>query len=320
MLSEVQKVFAIAFALLLLNYLLSIAYSTWRNRSINRTEGFEDAQTLYTWEDKVDLIYDDFYAKTYDQLTQNITQTKGKTDMSVEVWRKEGTDPSSWTILDAGSGTGVGCIALAKRGVGSIIGIDVSPAMIKHAETIVIPKSTLSEKQKDSIHFRKDTLLNPSACSPGEVHHTMCQYFTFYYLEDKEAFLRNVYLWTKPGGSLHLEVVNKHKFDPVLESANPILGFSLQKYHEERLKKSKVSFDTFDYEAEFLLTDPQAEFRETFRFKNNRVRRQKHMFIMPDIEQITKTAQAVGWKYEGYLDLVSIGFEYGYILMFKKTA
>lgn len=299
-----------------------ITYNTWReNLYASTTEGFEDkdAESLYTWEDKVELIYDDFYAKTYDQLTQNVIQTKGKTDMSVEVWRKDGTQPSSWTILDAGSGTGVGCIALAKHGIGNIIGIDISPAMIKHAETIVIPKSTLTDQQKDAIHFRKDTLMNPSACSPGEINHTMCQYFTFYYLQDKEEFLRNVYLWTKPGGSLHLEVVNKHKFDPVLESANPILGFSLQKYHEDRLKKSKVSFDMFDYEAEFLLTDPQAEFRETFRFKkNNRVRRQKHVFTMPDIEQIVKTAQAVGWKYEGYLDLVSIGFEYGYILMLTK--
>jgi hypothetical protein len=68
-----------------------------------------------------------------------------------------------------------------------------------------------------------------------------------------------------------------------------------------------------------MLTDPKAEFRETFRFKDTKkVRRQKHVFIMPEIKEITQLAQTVGWKYEGYIDLMSIGFEYGYVLMFKK--
>jgi hypothetical protein len=42
------------------------------------------------------------------------------------------------------------------------------------------------------------------------------------------------------------------------------------------------------------------------------------MFIMPEIKEITKLGLTVGWQYVGYVDLTSIGFEYGYILMFKK--
>jgi hypothetical protein len=42
-------------------------------------------------------------------------------------------------------------------------------------------------------------------------------------------------------------------------------------------------FDKFDYEAEFELEDPKAEFRETFRFKDGSVRRQKHSLLMPSI-------------------------------------
>jgi hypothetical protein len=39
---------------------------------------------------------------------------------------------------------------------------------------------------------------------------------------------------------------------------------------------------------------------------------------MPEIKEITQLAQTVGWKYEGYIDLTALGFEYAYILMFKK--
>jgi hypothetical protein len=105
----------------------------------------------------------------------------------------------------------------------------------------------------------------------------------------------------------------------VLESASPFLGFSVQKYSKERVMKSSVTFDKFVYQAEFSLSgDPKAEFYETFRFKNGHVRRQKHTFIMPTIEQIVQMGKRAGWKYVGYQDLNPIGFEYGYILMFEK--
>ena len=323
-LTEVQWILALGFILLAIQYIGYIIYDNWVI-NLPTQEGFEDKKkendkdSLYTWETDPLIYYDDFYAKTYDQLTQNVSQTKAKIDLSIEVWKKSNNDPSTWTVLDAGCGTGIALVALAKQNVGNVIGIDISSSMLRQANDIVIPQSTLSEEQKKHIQTRKDTLLNPSACSPGEVHHTVCQYFTVYYLEDKEAFFRNVYLWTKPGGSFHLEVVNKHKFDPILESANPILGFSLQKYAKDRIKKSKVTFNTFDYEAEFSLIDPKAEFRETFRFKNGKVRRQKHIFSMPSTEEITRLAVSCGWKYEGYLDLISVGFEYAYTLMFKKV-
>jgi hypothetical protein len=86
----------------------------------------------------------------------------------------------------------------------------------------------------------------------------------------------------KPGGSLAIEVVNKYKFDPVLDSSNPWVGVSPQNYVKERLKTSKAVFDKFEYEATFELDDPKAEFRETFRFKDGSVRRQKHRMTMPN--------------------------------------
>jgi hypothetical protein len=144
-------------------------------------------------------------------------------------------------------------------------------------------------------------------------------YFTIYYFNDKETVFRNLFFWTKPGGRLVVHVVNKHKFDPMLESAAPWLGFSLQKYSESRIKKSEVVFNKFKYVGEFDLEDPQAEFRETFRFNDGKVRRQRHSFRMEDMTQIVEFATKAGWDYLGYADLGPISLEYMYHLHFRHA-
>ena len=74
--------------------------------------------------------------------------------------------------------------------------------------------------------------------------------------------------------------------------------------------------DKFSYEAEFDLQDPQAEFREVFRFADKSIRRQRHTMNMRDINEIVQFAQTAGWNYNGFIDLITAGFEYAYVLMF----
>ena len=274
--------------------------------------------SLYTWTTDPQLIYDEFYAGVYDQLSNQVQRSQAKVALLSSIWKKGSPNMKEWSVLDAGCGTGHATAAFAKLNAGRTVGIDSSAAMIRNAETVVLPASKLTDEQKQTIQWRVDTLVNPSACAAGEFTHVVCLYFTFYYLKDQEEFFRHMNMWTKQGGKLVVEVVNKHKFDPILESASPFLGFSLQKYTQERIRKSKVTFDKFDYEAEFMLTDPKAEFYETFRFKNNHIRRQKHQFLMPDIKDIIEMGKRAGWTYKGYQDLNPLGFEYGYLLLFEK--
>ncbi len=262
-------------------------------------------------------LYDEFYASIYDQLTQNMRMSQQKVLWIVNEWKKTGVDLKYVDVLDAGCGTGAASVAMAKMDVRSVLAVDKSEAMLKQAETVTVLKSTLTEAQKKTITFRKGDLLNPSAVGGGAVTHAICLYFTIYYLPDKEAFFRNMFLWVKPGGELVVEVVNKYKFDPMLDSASPWVGFSLQKYSKERVTESKVTFNKFEYSAKFDLQDPGAEFRETFRFKDGSVRRQRHRFTMPSIEEITKSAQTAGWAYTKFLDQTLIGFEYSYLLFFR---
>lgn len=281
-------------------------------------KGVDGDNSLYTWTTDSQLIYDDFYAGIYDQLSNQADRTAAKLAYCVNQWKKDSPTLKEWAVLDAGCGTGHATGTLAKVGVGRVVGMDNAPAMIRQAERVVIPSLKLNDQQQQAIRWKQDSLVNPGAANPAEFTHAVCMYFTFYYLQNQEEFFRHMNHWIKPGGKLVVEVVNKHKFDPILESASPFLAFSLQKYSKERIRKSKVAFDKFDYEAEFVLTDPKAEFYETFRFKNNHVRRQKHVFHMLNISEIVEMGKRGGWHYQGYQDLQPVGFEYGYLLFFEK--
>ena len=252
-----------------------------------------------------DELYDSFYASIYDQLVQSSVRTQAEIGLLLHVWTAGGAQIEKMSFLDVGCGTGIAVTALAKMNAARVVGLDKSAAMI-------------TDDQKKRIELKEADVLNPSALGGAEITHATMFYFTVYYLRDMEAAFRNLYLWVKPGGKLAIEVVNKHKFDPMLESAAPWLAFSLQKYSKERVTKSKVTFNKFEYDAHFDLDESgdSSEFRETFRFKDGKVRRQRHKLQMPDIKEIVKLAQVAGWKYDNNIDLTPIGFEYAYLLMF----
>jgi SAM-dependent methyltransferase len=230
------------------------------------------------------------------------------------------TSKDQLIILDAGCGIGIGTAAFAKQGAKTVVGIDKSQAMLRYAKGTTIPNTTLTDLEKQDIEFRQFDIIGPGAAAAAEFTDAVLLYFTIYYFKDLDTLFRNLALWVKPGGNLAIEVVNKYKFEPILDSSNPWVGFSPQKYSKERLTKSKVVFDKFDYEAEFDLEDPKAEFRETFRFKDGSTRRQKHTLYMPNMPDIIKKAQNNGWTYTKYVDLMPVSFPYGYLLFFSRNA
>jgi 2-polyprenyl-3-methyl-5-hydroxy-6-metoxy-1,4-benzoquinol methylase len=323
---ELTTILLIFFSLLILNYIVNVAWSRLSVRSwegqipegftdVSGSEGTMASLTETRWIPSPEL-FDSFYAQVYDQLFQGSTRLQAETGLALHAFKSNGTSLKEMRILDAGCGTGIVSTALAKMNVAKVIGVDVSVAMIDRAKKVTLPESTLTPEQKAVIEFRNSDLLNPSSLAPGEVTNAIVFYFVIYYLHDLDAFFRNMFVWVKPGGMIAVEAVNKYKFDPMLDSAAPWVGFSLQKYSKDRITDSKVTFDKFTYEGKFDLIDPVAEFRETFRFKDGSVRRQKHTLYMPSIEEIVKIAKAAGWQYKSYVDLTSIGFEYAYLLLF----
>jgi hypothetical protein len=139
-----------------------------------------------------------------------------------------------------------------------------------------------------------------------------------YYFKELDVLFKNLAFWIKPGGGLIIEVVNKHKFEPVPDVANPWIAVSPQKHTKERITTSAATFDKFDYSTEFVLEGNDAEFKETFKFSDGKVRRQKHTLYMPSITKIVSAATDQGFGYDKYMDLQILGFNYGYLLFFTR--
>ncbi len=284
-------------------------------------EGFENPtaadESKYDWLNNSQL-YDPFYAGVYDQLVQGSGRNQAEVGLLLAKWATKDKPIKSLSVLDVGCGTGIAALAFAKAGCHKVVGMDRSKAMIEYAEKTNTARSILNSEQKGVVQWHQEDALNPQANPQHSFDAASLLYFTVYYIRDLEKLFSNLNLWVRPGGNLAVQVVNKYKFDPLLDSASPFV-FSVQKYSKERVTKSKVEFDKFNYEAEFNL-DPdnenQAEFRETFRFKDGSIRRQKHSFNMPPIPVIVNKAKAAGWAYQGFIDERSVGFEYSYLLLF----
>jgi SAM-dependent methyltransferase len=320
-----QTVLMVCLLLISMSYLFVLGIDKLSVYSVGDIkEGFtsntesEASKSKYEWLTNDDL-FDDFYASVFTKLSLNENLVQAESAICMEEFTKQ-RPKDQLIILDAGCGIGVGTAAFKKLGAGTVVGIDKSPAMLRYAKGTTIPNTTLTDTEKQDIEFRQFDLMGPGAVGAAEFTNAVLLYFTVYYFRDLDALFRNLALWVKPGGSLAIEVVNKYKFEPILDSSNPWVGFSPQKYSKERLTKSKVVFDKFDYEAEFDLEDPNAEFRETFRFKDGSVRRQKHHLSMPSIADITKKAETNGWTYTKYVDLMPLSFSYGYLLFFTRNA
>ena len=320
---NIQTVLLVSLLIIGVVYLVVLSMDRLTTLSVlTIREGFvaESAASAskYEWLGNDDL-FDDFYASVFTKLTQNEPLIQAETAICLEEFGKK-RPKQQMRILDAGCGIGIGACSFAKQGVGHTVGIDKSQAMIRYAKGTTMPSTTLTESQRQDIEFRQFDLIGPGAAGAAEFTDACLLYFTIYYFRDLEMLFRNLALWVRPGGSLAIEVVNKYKFDPVLNSGNPWVGVSPQSYAKERIKTSRAVFDTFDYEASFELEDPKAEFQEVFRFKDGSVRRQRHTLNMLSISDIIEKAQQNGWSYTSYVDLMPMSFEYGYLLFFTRNA
>jgi SAM-dependent methyltransferase len=282
-------------------------------------EGFESGITeaeksRTTWYEN-DELFDEFYATVYDNLTQLAGRYPQEVALICNQWKKI-AELDTMDILDCGCGSGIATVLFARMGVNSVTGLDKSEPMLRRARTVSLVTANLPKEQREAVTFLNGDMQQQYTFSGGQFSHAALLFFTIYYSNDPVGIFRNLFHWIRPGGQIAIEVVNKYKFDPLLEAASPFAGTTVQKYVKKRVTKSKVEFDKFSYEAEFDLQDPTAEFREVFRFSDKTARRQRHTLNMRDINEFVHIAQTAGWNYNGFIDLMSAGFEYAYVLIF----
>ena len=286
--------------------IIIIFFKYVKNQNPNRnsnTEGFEQQQE-FLFKKGTD-IYDDFYADIYDYLVFN----EIKNDYEVGVVTNQNTPNVKTVILDVGCGTGHHVGKIAQNNNLEVIGIDISPSMIKKAK-----------ENYPNLNFQVANVLNSDVFQKNMFTHILCLYFTIYYIEDKNKFFNNAIDWLKPGGYLIVHLVDRYKFDPILPPGNPLYIVSPQKYAKERITKTKVNFNEFTYNSNFQLneTTDVAIFDEKFKFNNGKVRKQEHILHMNNISDIMNMAQDAGFIIQAKIDLMKVAYEYQYLYVFIK--
>ena len=292
-------------------YLWELTKSYGRRPTIDLTgvEGFANGSGSSGGVDQRldDRCYDAFYAKVYDPLVQPIARAPLETKVPLEWFQEKGRPASEIRVADIGCGTGLQVEMFARQGVRSVVGYDKSEAMLTEARN----------RFPDREFVVGDATVATMAAADQFDLITMF-YFTIYMVPDRSQMLKNIFLWLAPGGVFVCHIVNKLKFDPILESASPFVGFSVQKYADERVTKSAVTFDEFEYMGDFQLHGSRAMYEETFKFKDGRVRRHEQRVWMPNIDSLVKEITDVGFKMAHHVDLTAIGYEYNYLFFFEK--
>jgi SAM-dependent methyltransferase len=309
-LDTIQVVLVVLFSILIANYI----FLRWSSRiqreiEVDGIEGFAnpdgpDGDTVILSNEQ---LYDEFFAKVYDSIVDGDTRQNAETGLTLSWAKGFRPEPESIQVLDIGCGTGGDVNYFKKAGVGKVVGLDASESMIAAARK-KFPKNDYRVGEAEVI----------GQFAAAEFNLITLYYFTYYYLRDPDMMFRNAFNWLQPGGCLVIHLVNREKFDPILEAASPFVAFSIQKYAKERITTSKVSFDKFDYEADFQLEGSRAEFREEFKFKNGKKRRQVHNLRMPKMEEVVARAEQNGFVYKQFIDLTAIGYEYQYLFCFVR--
>lgn len=173
-------------------------------------------------------VYDDFYANIYDYLVFSGI----KNDYEVGTIINSTTPSETSIIADIGCGTGHHTASLSEKNL-KVIGVDISPSMIKKAHEN-FPNS----------NFQVGDALDNSLFKMNSLTHVLCLYFTIYYFKDKRHFFDNVMDWLMPGGFLIVHLVDRETFDPILPPGNPLYIVFLKSMLKRELLKQKLHLMT----------------------------------------------------------------------------
>ena len=266
-------------------------------------EGFTQMEKFKVY--KNENLYDNFYCDIYDDLVYDPSKNDYEIDELTHILKPK----KNKVLVDVGCGRGHHVNLFTKKGF-TAEGVDSSGSMIELAKQ-KYPKS----------NFKKGNVLDAVLYQPSSIDAISCLYFTIYYIKDKKTFIDNVYNWLKPGGHFVLHLVNRDKFDPIINSADPLHIVSAQKYAKKRITNSLVKFKDFQYKANFDFdkSNDKGEFVETFKDDSSgHVRKNIHTLHMETQKKILSIAKQTGFILKGKIDLVRTMYEYQYIYILYK--
>ena len=273
------------------------------NKDIVYKEGFTQREKFVSKTNND--LYDDFYSSIYDDLVYDSKKNKFEINELIRFVKPN----KGLKVVDLGCGNGHHVKLLTDAGYNSE-GYDKSTHMIERAK-----------KNYPKCKFKNGDFLESMSYSPNTIGCITCFYFTIYYIKDKQTFFQNCYNWLMPGGYLIIHLVNRDKFDPILNAADPLHLVSAQKHAKQRITNSLVKFKDFQYKANFDLDKENnlAEFQETFKDDaTGNVRQHKHKLYMDSQKRILSLAKNVGFILKGNIDMITTQYQYQYLYILYK--
>ncbi len=252
-----------------------------------------------------DNLYDSFTAEIYDDLMFD----SAKNSYEIREITKLTKLNKNSLVLDVGSGTGHHVRMLNNDNI-KTIGLDKSKAMVE-----------FSKSKYPRMKFIHGDVLTTSLFDLSTFSHITSFCFTTYYIKDKLTYFRNCYDWLKPGGYMIVHLVDRERFDPILNAADPLYMVSPQKHAKKRITNSVVKFKDFQYKANFKLNNEKdiATFEEKFIDDGTeKVRKHVHTLYMPTQKYILSLAKNIGFNLKGSIDMVHAQYEYQYLYILQK--
>ena len=264
-----------------------------------KSSKFKDCSTLKT-------IYDRFYSDIYDELFLSTYKNQYEIlQLRESVFNKWDSNKGKIKILDMGCGKGHH-VELLNQYKYETTGIDISKYMIDNA------------KKKYPLHkFINGNFMDKTLFEPLSFTHITCFFYTIYYIEDVHALFQTVNTLLKQDGVFCVHIVDKRKFDPVLEKASSLIPLYNPQKHTKKTHTSLI-FNNFKYESDWDLEKHPAKFVEVFNFKNNISRRNYHNLYMYPMKKYVKIANDTGFKLIQTIDLAIANHQHNYIFCFKK--
>jgi SAM-dependent methyltransferase len=201
-----------------------------------------------TWIRTPENIYDTFYSKIYKKMISEykiLLAEKEIRDLGLNTRLKEYGKRAS--VLDLGCGDGFHLEQISRGYSCEITGLDISRDMLDMSSKRF---QKLGDK-KHSLRLLQNDFEDENAVGSRRFTHICMYYFSFYYSSNQEKLVQNIHTWLEPKGYFAVHLVHPTKFDPIIDAANPFVGFSLNHYrkNDPDAKHSRVYFQNFVYNS-----------------------------------------------------------------------
>ena len=272
--------------------------------SNKKNEGIEQDEKFVQKEGNE--VYDRFYCNVYDGLVKDRTKNRFEID---EILKLAGTPAKNNKLLDIGSGTGHHVKDFTEKGF-KALGVDKSPHMIAKAR-----------KNYPRLEYIEGDVTQSISFPSQEFTHITCLYFTIYNIQNKSVFFQNCYNWLVPGGTMILHLVDRDKFDPIINRSNPITILNVQNYAHKRITNSVVKFKGLTYKANFeqKAGDDISYFDEHMKDDTTgNIRKNRHILYMENKKEILDKAQKTGFKISNQSNMKTCHYDNQYLYFLRK--